>query len=88
MNSQTRQCPHCGSLLMEACKSVPYIGPGARLVELRDVRAIQCQQCGHLELRLTDRVRLDSMIMSNVARVSEQVPTVEFTKGTWRLLRC
>jgi YgiT-type zinc finger domain-containing protein len=85
MNSQTRRCPHCGSLLMEACKSVPYIGPGARLVELRDVRAMQCQQCDHLELRLTDRGRLDSMIISNVAKMSEQVPTVEFMNGTWRL---
>ncbi len=70
---------------MEACKSVPYIGPGARLVELRDVRAMQCQQCDQLELRLTDRGRLDSMIISNVAKMSEQVPTVEFMNGTWRL---
>ena len=81
-----QSCPQCGAALVESRQAAPYIGPGARLVTLRDVPASLCQHCDYFELHLVEHRGLDSVIRSGVETMSEQTPTVAFTDGRWRLV--
>ena len=86
MTMDSRSCPHCGAALVETRQAAPYIGPGARLVTLRDVPAFLCPLCDHLELDLIDRAVLDKVIRCGVEIMSERTRTVAFTQGRWRLV--
>lgn len=78
-------CPYCGAALMESRQAAPYIGPGARLVTLRDVPASVCSHCDYLELHLIEQDALDSVIRSSVGVMADRVPTMAFSDGRWRV---
>lgn len=86
MAATSQTCPRCGSALVESRQEAPYIGPGERLVMLRDVPAALCQLCDYFELHLVEHRALDSVIRSTVEMQSERTPSVAFSHGRWRLL--
>ena len=86
MGVTSQECPRCGSALVESRQAAPYIGPGARLVTLRDVPASLCQHCDYFELHLVEHGALDSVIRQSVESLSERTPSVAFSHGRWRLL--
>jgi YgiT-type zinc finger domain-containing protein len=45
-------CQRCGGDVVASRQTVPYVAPGPRVVELRNVRAIRCKTCGHLDLQV------------------------------------
>jgi hypothetical protein len=86
MATLSQLCPRCGSALVELRQEAPYIGPGERLVMLRDVPAALCRLCDYFELQLVEHRALDSVIRGGVEIMSERTPSVTFSHGRWRLL--
>ena len=66
--------------MSECRETVPYVGPGPCVVELRDVRATTCGTCGHGELDVPERRRLDSLV--GTLR-NESLP---YDAGRWRFV--
>ena len=58
----TMDCRHCGNVRDEARETVPYVGPGPRVVELRDVHVTRCRVCAHMTVEVPEPSHLDTLI--------------------------
>ena len=81
------RCAACGGALVAVLQTVPYIAPGPRVVELRDVASWQCMRCGDLRLAIPDRSSLDLVARAIVAVSAESVAQLAFTDNRWRIVR-
>jgi hypothetical protein len=82
----TTRCQKCGGALIEMRETVPYVGPGPCVVELRDLRALACKACGHGELDVPDRRRLDTLVRTLRSESLPYTPTLIFEEGRWRIV--
>jgi len=82
----TGRCQRCGGALLELRETVPYVGPGPCVVELRDLRALTCTACGHDELDVPERRRLDTLVRTLRSESLSYTPTLTFEDGRWRIV--
>ena len=82
----TGRCQRCGGALLELRETVPYVGPGPCVVELRDLRALTCTACGHGELDVPERRRLDTLVRTLGSESLSYTPTLTFEDGRWRVV--
>jgi len=82
----TGRCQRCGGALLELRETVPYVGPGPCVVELRDLRALTCSACGHGELDVPERRRLDTLVRTLRSESLSYTPTLAFEDGRWRIV--
>jgi YgiT-type zinc finger domain-containing protein len=80
------RCQRCGGALLELRETVPYVGPGPCVVELRDLRALTCTACGHGELDVPERRRLDTLVRTLRSESLSHTPTLTFEDGRWRVV--
>ena len=79
-------CQRCGGDVVASRQTVPYVAAGPRVVELRDVRALRCSACGHLDLQLPDLPALDTLARCLFAEVADGAPQLAFEEGRWRVI--
>jgi hypothetical protein len=72
--------------LVEVRETVPYVGLGPCVVELRDVRALKCTACGHVELDVPEPRRLDTLVRTLRSESLPYTPTLIFDDGRWRIV--
>src|SRR5262245_14299290 len=82
----TTRCHRCGGALVELRETVPYVGPGPCVVQLRDLRALRCSACGHSELNVPERQRLDLLVRTLRTESLPYTPTLTFDEGRWRIV--
>jgi hypothetical protein len=82
----TTVCQKCGGALTEVRETVPYVGPGPCVVELQDLRALTCKACGHGEVDVPDRRRLDTLVRTLRSESLPYTPTLIFEEGRWRIV--
>lgn len=82
----TGRCQRCGGALIELRETVPYVGPGPCVVELRDLRALTCTACGHGELDVPERRRLDTLVRTLRSESLPYTPSLVFEDGRWRIV--
>jgi hypothetical protein len=82
----TTRCQRCGGALIEMHETVPYVGPGPCVVELRDVRALTCSACGHGELDVPERRRLDTLVRTLRTECLAYTATLTFEDGRWQIV--
>jgi YgiT-type zinc finger domain-containing protein len=82
-----RACSTCGGRLVASTQTLPYIAPGPRVVELRDVPAWECVACGQVEVRLPERSGLERLVRTKVPVMADTVPQIAFKESRWRVLK-
>ena len=87
MSRPETACAECGGLVVASLQTVPYIAPGPRLLELRDVHERRCMVCGHLEIDVPERRVLDRLARSSVEIGGARPQQVAYEGGRWRLVR-
>jgi hypothetical protein len=76
-------CRHCGGAKDEARETVPYVGPGPRVVELRDVQVLRCTGCGRMSIEVPESRSLDTLVRCLVSELSGTLPQLIFDQGRW-----
>jgi hypothetical protein len=66
--------------------TVPYVGPGPRVVELSNVRVLRCTACGHLEIQVPEPRALDTLTRCLAVETPDYTPTLSFEEGRWRVV--
>ena len=81
----SRHCYRCGAVLAEDRATVPYVGPGLRIVELRDVRVERCTRCTKITIALPDPSALDTLIQRLDYEMDDPPPQLAYEQGCWSL---
>jgi phage FluMu protein Com len=80
------RCRHCGRAKDEARETVPYVGPGSRVVELRDMQVLRCTGCGQMSIEVPELRSLDTLVRCLVSELSGTLPQLTFDEGRWRIV--
>ena len=79
-------CHRCGGRKAHTAVTVSYVGPGPCVVELSDMRVLQCTACGYyLEIQVPEPQALDILIRCLHAERMTAVPQLTFEHGHWRV---
>ena len=79
-------CRHCGNVRDDARETVPYVGPGPRVVELRDVQVTRCRVCAHMTIDVPEPSHLDTLIRCLRAEIDGPLPQLAYEMGHWCIL--
>ena len=79
------RCQKCGGALVEMRETVPYVGPGPCVVELRDLLSRVYAQLGEV-LNVPERRRLDTLVRTLRSESLPYTPTLTFEEGRWRIV--
>ena len=79
-------CHRCGGALAQTFETLPYVGPGPRVVELRDVRTLRCRVCGNLSIELPEAHALDTLVRCLALEITGTLPQLTFEQGRWCIL--
>ena len=82
----TMDCRHCGNVRDDARETVPYVGPGPRVVELRDVQVTRCRVCAHMTIDVPEPSHLDTLIRCLRAEIDGPLPQLAYEMGHWCIL--
>ena len=82
----TMDCRHCGHVRDEARETVPYVGPGPRVVELRDLHVTRCRVCAHMTVEVPEPSHLDTLIRCLGAEIDGPLPQLAYEMGHWCIL--
>ena len=82
----TAHCSRCGATVAEKRETLPYVGPGQYIVELRDVRSVRCNNCGAGHLQIPELRALDVLIRALSREQPERTPRLGFQNGRWRVV--
>jgi len=77
-------CHRCGGAVLEAHKTLPYVGPGEYIVELRDVQSLRCSACRASIRQVPDLHALDVLIRT-LAKERPRRTQLAFRDGRWRV---
>ena len=87
-----RHCHRCAGVLAQDRETVPYMGPGPRVVELRHVLVLRCTGCTHMSMEVPEPRSLDTLIrclageMEGTTGTSGPLPQLAFEQGRWCIL--
>ena len=82
----SKRCYRCGAVLAEDRETVPYVGPGPRVVQLRDVRVVHCPGCTKVTVELPDSKALDRLIERLGIDTRDPLPQLAHEQGRWSVL--
>jgi hypothetical protein len=80
------RCRHCGNARDEARETVPYVGPGSRVVELRDMHVMRCRVCPNMTIEVPEPSHLDTLIRCLGAEIDGPLPQLAYEMGHWCIL--
>jgi hypothetical protein len=80
------RCQHCGNARNEARETVPYVGPGPRVVELRDMHVKRCHVCTNMTIEVPEPSHLDTFIRRLGAEIDDPLPQLAYEMGHWCIL--
>jgi hypothetical protein len=83
---EARHCARCAGLLAQDLETVPYVGPGPRVVELRHVLVLRCTGCTHMTMEVPEPRSLDTLIRCLAGEMSEPLPQLAYEQGRWCIL--
>jgi hypothetical protein len=79
-------CHRCSGARAQTLETVSYVGPGPRVVELRDVRMLRCVTCGNLTIELPESRALDTLVRCLAHEMTGPLPQLAFEQGRWCIL--
>jgi len=81
-----RHCHRCGAVVGESHETVPYVGPGPRVVELRDLQVWRCSVCTNLTIDVPEVNRLEALIRCLGRELEGPMPQLAYEMGDWCIL--
>jgi hypothetical protein len=87
-----RHCARCASVLAQDRETVPYVGPGPRVVELCRVLVLRCTGCTRMTIEVPKPRSLDTLIrclageMEDTTGTNGPLPQLAFEQGRWCIL--
>jgi hypothetical protein len=81
-----RHCHRCGGVLAQNLETVPYVGPGSSVVELRRVLVLRCTGCTNVTIEVPEPQSLDTLIRCLGSEMSEPFPQLAYEHGHWCIL--
>ena len=70
--------------------TVPYVGPGPRVVDLTKFPVFRCGTCGDIAMEIPERGALDALIrrLGTPAHYTRMGPVAQlrYEEGRWRLI--
>ncbi len=81
-----QHCGRCGAAAADAYETLPYVGPGPRAVELRNVRVRRCPGCTKMLIEIPEPARLDTLIRCLGAEIVGPLPQLAYEQGLWCIL--
>jgi hypothetical protein len=69
----------------ESHETVPYIGPGPCVVELRNVVVRRCVNWGHMGTAVPDAAALDVLVRCLQVERTKAMPQLVYEDGRWRI---
>jgi hypothetical protein len=85
-NDLTTHCRRCGGARVQTSETMPYVGPGPRVVELHDVHMLRCVACGNLSVELPEAGALDLLVKCLGQEVTGPMPALAFQQGRWCIM--
>lgn len=82
----TNGCHRCGAGVREDLETVPYVGPGHRVVELRSVHVFRCGACSRMTIELPEPKALDTLLRCLGTECTGPLPQLAFEMGRWCIL--
>ena len=82
----TMCCRHCGNARDEARETVPYVGPGPCVVELRDLHVTRCRVCPNMTIEVPEPSHLDTLIRCLGTEIDGPLPQLAYEMGHWCIL--
>jgi hypothetical protein len=80
------RCDRCGAAIMEMQETLPYVGPGPYVVELRDVHIARCTGCTKMTIEVPEPRSLDTLIRCLGNEMSGPLPQLTYEQGRWCIL--
>jgi len=81
-----KRCDRCGATLADDLETVPYVGPGARVVDLREVHVTRCSGCTNMTIEVPEPRALDTLIRCLGTELSGPIPPLAYEMGHWCIL--
>jgi hypothetical protein len=83
---QAEHCHRCGAVVGQSHETVPYVGPGARVVELRDLNVWRCGVCANMTIDVPEVPRLEALIRCLGREMEGTLPQLAYEMGDWCIL--
>ena len=80
------RCQRCGGAIMEMQETLPYVGPGPSVVELRDVHVARCTGCTKMTIEVPEPQALDTLIRCLGNELGGPPPQLTYEQGRWCIL--
>jgi hypothetical protein len=80
------RCQCCGGAIMEMQETLPYVGPGPYVVELRDVHIARCTGCTKMTIEVPEPRSLDTLIRCLGNEMCGPLPQLTYEQGRWCIL--
>jgi hypothetical protein len=77
----SRHCHRCGAVLAEDLEPVPYVGPGPRVVKLRNVLVLRCTRCTKMTIEVPEPRSLDTLIRCLGNAMSGPLPQLAMSRA-------
>ena len=85
-SAQAKHCLRCGAVVGQSHETVPYVGPGPRIVQLRDLHVWRCRVCANLTIEVPEAPRLDALIRCLGREIEGAMPQLAYEMGDWCIL--
>jgi hypothetical protein len=80
------RCRHCGGAVVDMQATLPYVGPGPSVVELRDIHVARCTGCTKMTIEVPEPRSLDTLIRCLGNEMSGPLPQLTYEQGRWCIL--
>jgi len=81
-----RHCHRCGAVLVGACETVPYVGPGPHVVQLHAVYVQRCAACAYMLIEVPEPTTLNLLIQCLGTEMAAPLPQLAYEMGHWCIL--
>jgi hypothetical protein len=80
------RCRCCGGAVVEMLETLPYVGPGPCVVEVRDIHVARCTGCTKMTIEVPESQALDTLIRCLGNEMSGLLPQLTYEQGRWCIL--
>ena len=81
-----KHCHRGGAVVGATHETVPYVGPGPRVVELRHLHVWRCCVCANMTIDVPEASRLDTLIRCLGREIEGAMPQLAYEMGDWCIL--
>ncbi len=79
-------CHRCGAVAVGTYETVPYVGPGAHVVQLHAVHVRRCAACTNMLIEVPEPTALNILIQCLGAEMADPLPQLAYEMGHWCIL--